>query len=326
MTEDDIADVEIAAAYLSRVAEPGNSAIFRLVCERGYVNAARDIRRQAVPDDVRAATAPRYRRADPVADLEAASRTGIQLLTPAHPGWPHFAFAAFHSWMKRHRPKGTIALNEPGASDEVVGRDVMTPPLALWVQGDFDLTPTGIRSIAVVGSRAATAYGDHVASDFGYSLACSDVQVISGGAYGIDAAAARGALAADGRTVLVSAGGLDRPYPSGNSKLYERTLEHGSLISEHPPGSSPRRHRFLSRNRIIAALGSAVLVVEAAARSGALNTARCARELGRPVLGVPGPVTSALSVGVHELLRRDDLPAHLVTSAADVLAYCASPD
>jgi DNA processing protein len=165
-----------------------------------------------------------------------------------------------------------------------------------------------------------------VASDFGYGLAQRDVVVVSGGAYGIDAAAHRGALAADGVSVLVSAGGLDRPYPTGNRSLYDRTAEQGLLISERPPGSAPHRQRFLSRNRLIAALGSATLLVEAAGRSGALNTAGYARDLGRPVLAVPGPITSAMSVGCHAQLQRDDEPAHLVTSVADIACYCGSLD
>jgi DNA processing protein len=153
-----------------------------------------------------------------------------------------------------------------------------------------------------------------------------DIAVVSGGAYGIDAAAHRGVLAADGVSVLVSAGGLDRPYPSGNHRLYDRTAESGLLISERPPGNAPHRQRFLSRNRLIAAFGSATLLVEAAARSGALNTAGHARDLGRPVLAVPGPITSAMSVGCHNQLKRDDDPARVVTSVGDVLSYCGSLD
>jgi DNA processing protein len=190
------------------------------------------------------------------------------------------------------------------------------------VRGDGTLRSVGVRAIAVVGSRAATGYGEQLATDLGYQLARRQVVVVSGGAYGIDAAAHRGVLAADGISVLVSAGGLDRPYPSGNRILYERTAERGLLVSERPPGSAPHRQRFLSRNRIIAALGTATVVVEAGARSGALNSAGYARDLGRPVLAVPGPVTSAMSVGCHRLLQRVEEPAHLVTGVDDVLGFC----
>lgn len=172
----------------------------------------------------------------------------------------------------------------------------------------------------MVGARAATAYGEHVAADLGYGMARHDVTVVSGGAFGIDAAAHRGALAAGGRTVLVSAGGLDRAYPLAHAGLFEQVASEGLLISESPPGAAPHRHRFLSRNRIIAALSTGTVVIEAARRSGALNTAAHCVALGRPLMAVPGPVTSALSAGCHDLLGRDRDPALLVTGVDDVLA------
>jgi DNA processing protein len=146
------------------------------------------------------------------------------------------------------------------------------------------------------------------------------VEIVSGGAYGIDAAAHRAALAAEGVTVLVSAGGLDRAYPPGNARLFDRVAESGLLVSESPPGCAPQRRRFLTRNRLIAAFATGVVVVEAAARSGATNTAGHCITLGRPLMAVPGPVTSPMSVGCHQLLRRVEAPALLVTSVDDVLA------
>jgi DNA processing protein len=146
------------------------------------------------------------------------------------------------------------------------------------------------------------------------------VLVVSGGAYGIDVVAHRAALAAAGHTVLVSAGGLDRPYPSTHAGLFAETAESGLLVSESPPGAAPHRHRFLTRNRLIAALSTATVVIEAASRSGALNTAAHARALSRVVMAVPGPVTSAMSAGCHQLLQRDPDPAVLVTNVDDVLA------
>lgn len=143
--------------------------------------------------------------------------------------------------------------------------------------------------------------------------------MVSGGAFGIDGAAHRGALAAQAPTVAVLSCGVDRPYPAAHGALFDRIAATGLLLSEWPPGSAPLRHRFLVRNRLIAALTRGTVVVEAAARSGALATARRAQELDRPVLVVPGPVTSALSVGCHELLREAELGARLVTSAAHVL-------
>ena len=141
--------------------------------------------------------------------------------------------------------------------------------------------------------------------------------VVSGGAYGIDAAAHHAAMVAGGITVAVLAGGVDVPYPRGNASLLARITETGLLVSEVPPGGTPWRQRFLSRNRLIAAMSAATVIVEAGLRSGALNTARHARRLGRPLLGVPGPVTSALSAGVHAMLREHP-EARLVTDAAEV--------
>jgi DNA processing protein len=157
-----------------------------------------------------------------------------------------------------------------------------------------------------------------VTGELAFGLARREMTVVSGGAFGIDAAAHRGALGAEGVTVLVSAGGIDRPYPAGNAHLYERTAECGLLVSESPPGAAPHRRRFLTRNRLIAAFATGTVVVEAARRSGALNTAHHCRSLGRPLMAVPGPVTSAMSVGCHELLRNHP-DATLVTEAAHVL-------
>jgi DNA processing protein len=201
----------------------------------------------------------------------------------------------------------------------------LVPPLALWVRGTAELSTLGVRSVGVVGARAATAYGDHVARDLAFGLARAGVVVVSGGAYGIDAAAHTAALAAGGCTVLVSAGGLDRPYPASHARLYEKVAESGLLLSESPPGCVPQRHRFLSRNRLIAALSTGVVIVEAALRSGAANTASHAAALGRVVMAVPGPITSPMSAGCHRLLRLQPTPATLVTSVDDVLAMVGSP-
>jgi DNA processing protein len=183
------------------------------------------------------------------------------------------------------------------------------------VRGCADLAGLLSRSIALVGSRAASDYGEHVASEMAGGLADLRFVVLSGGAYGIDAAAHRGALAADGATVVVLAGGVDRSYPAGNATLIERAIEAGAVISEVPPGSVPSRSRFLTRNRLIAAATGATVVVEAAHRSGALNTANHASRLFRPLGAVPGPVTSVSSAGCHQLIRAG--AAVCVTNAAE---------
>ncbi len=196
-------------------------------------------------------------------------------------------------------------------------------PLVLWLRGAADLRLTCVNSVAVVGSRAATGYGEHVAIEMAAVLAEHGVGVVSGGAYGIDAGAHRGAMAAGGDTVAVLAGGLSFGYPQGNRGLFTSIADQGVLVSECPPDAGPTRPGFLVRNRIIAALSRGVVVVEAALRSGALNSAKHARELCRPVVAVPGPVTSEYSAGCHELIR--DYGAMLVTCGADVLSHVALP-
>ena len=200
----------------------------------------------------------------------------------------------------------------------------LIPPLALWARGSGDLSHAAVRAVAIVGSRSASSYGEHVTAELAFGLARQDVVVVSGGAFGIDATAHRSALAAEGSTTIVSASGIDRPYPSSNATLFERAEVGGLVVSESPPGSAPHRHRFLTRNRLIAALSAGTVVTEAAARSGALNTAAHCTRLGRPLMAVPGPVTSAMSAGCHRLLRQDPTPALLVTSVVDVLAVVGS--
>ena len=196
-------------------------------------------------------------------------------------------------------------------------------PLLLWLRGTADLRLTCVNSVAIVGSRAATGYGQHVAIELAAVLAEKGVGLVSGGAYGIDASAHRGALAAEGVTVAVLAGGLEFGYPRGHSELFAAIAAQGVLVSECPPDRGPTRPGFLIRNRIIAALTRGTVVVEAAVRSGALNTARHARELCRPVMAVPGPVTSEQSAGCHELIR--DYGAMCVTCASDVADHVALP-
>ncbi|MBV9593655.1 MAG: DNA-protecting protein DprA [Actinobacteria bacterium] len=292
---------------MSRVAEPGHWALWRFVEQYGPIDAVRAIVAGTVPDDVAAVTAARRDRTDPDADLDVAARHGIRLLVPESARWPTTAFAALQR-----------AATAAGAARRVELMAMATPPLALWVKGSLD-EALPVRSVAIVGSRSSTAYGDAVAAELAFGLARRGVVVISGGAFGIDAAAHRAALAAEGATVIVSAGGLDRPYPAAHANLFERVAHAGALISESPPGTAPQRHRFLSRNRLIAALAGGTVVVEAALRSGALNTAAHCVNQGRPLMVVPGPVTSGRSAGCHALLRREGYSALLVESVDDVI-------
>lgn len=286
-----------AWAYLSRVAEPPRADLAALVARVGPVEAADRIRRGAVDPELAQHTEARREIDLAVADLDLLARRGGRLITPGEDEWPVLAFAAFG---------GTTATGKPDCR----------PPMVLWVLGPARLDEAAERATAIVGTRAATAYGELVAADLAAGLAERDVAVVSGGAYGIDGAAHRAALAAEGTTLAVLAGGIDVPYPAGHSALLHRIGAHGLLVTEYPPGVRPVRYRFLTRNRLVAALAGATVVVEAGLRSGAANTAAWARALGRPVAAVPGPVTSAASAGCHVLLRGG---AELVTRADEVL-------
>jgi DNA processing protein len=285
-----------AWAYLSRVLEAPCSELAALVTRFGPVEAADRIGRGAVGDDLARRTIARRDIDCAADDLELLHRRGGRLVTPDDDEWPGLAFAAFTGAPVRAKPQGCA-------------------PLALWVIGPLRLDDVAERAVAIVGTRACTAYGEYVAADLSAGLAEHDVAVVSGGAYGIDGAAHRAALAADGVTVAVLAGGVDVLYPAGHSALLHRVATHGLLVSEYPPGVRPARHRFLTRNRLVAALSGATVVVEAGIRSGAASTAAWARALGRVVCAVPGPITSAASTGCHILLQAG---AELVTRADEV--------
>lgn len=217
----------------------------------------------------------------------AALRAGAALLLPGDEDWP-------------------TAASDLGAH----------APVVLWVRGSAGLLSQTHRAVSVVGARAATPYGEHMARELAGDLALRGHPIVSGGAYGIDGAAHRAALGVGGETVAFLAGGADRLYPSGHTRLLTEITARGALVSEVPCGTAPTKWRFLARNRLIGALSAATVVVEAGRRSGSLNTAGHAAALGRPLGAVPGPVTSAASAGCHRLLREYD--ARCVTSAEDV--------
>lgn len=190
-------------------------------------------------------------------------------------------------------------------------------PIGLWVRGERSLAGVTATAVALVGSRASTAYGDRVSADLGAALAAEGVTVVSGGAYGIDAAAHRGAIAENGPTVAVLAGGLDEFYPRAHANLLGEVASYGAVVSEVPPGEHPTRKRFLVRNRLIAALAAGTVVVEAGVRSGARNTVTWANACGRVVMAVPGPIGNPTSYTPHRLIREGE--AVLVTGLADVM-------
>ena len=285
-----------ALAYLSRVVEPPCPQLTALVARVGPVEAADRVKRRAIDEQLLRLTEARHEIDSAARDLAVLERLGGRLVTAADAEWPLLAFTAF-AGVDTKRPEAH-------------------PPLALWVTGPARLDEVAERAAAIVGTRAATAYGEHVAAELAAGLAERDVAVVSGGAYGIDGAAHRAALAADGFTVAVLSGGVDVSYPAGHAALFHRIGEQGLIVTEYPPGLRPQRHRFLTRNRLVAALSGATVVVEAGARSGAANTAAWARALGRGVCAVPGPVTSSASVGCHVLLRAG---ATVVTRADEII-------
>jgi DNA processing protein len=289
---------------LTRAVEPGRPAVVDLVDRVGPVEAMHLLRVGAAGEAGLAAARRAGDRAED--DLAAAQALGVRLVTPEDDEWPDLPLHQLRLAYDRERP---------GPRGEDVA---LTPPLALWVLGPAAVDEAFARAVAVVGSRSATPYGEHVAARFGYELAGRSWTVVSGGAYGIDGAAHRGALSADGLTVAVVAGGLASPYPRGHAVLFDRIRRDGLLVSEWPPDASPQRHRFLVRNRLIAGLTAGTVIVEAGLRSGALATARQALRAGRTVMGVPGPVTSGESAGVHQLLRTRE-EVRLVTRAAEVV-------
>lgn len=272
-----------ARAAWSRIAEPGDVTAARLVAARGPVQALADVAAASHPGLAR--FLPRLEQLDVDQDLEVARRLGARVVCPEDEEWP-------------------TGLD-----------DLDCPPHCLWVRGDARLAEVCARSVAVVGARSATAYGEMVATEMAAGLGERGFTVVSGAAFGIDAAAHRGALALGSTTLAVLAGGVDRPYPSAHARLIDRIREVGAVLSEVPPGAAPTRSRFLQRNRMIATMTQGTVVVEAGLRSGSLNTARTAAEHHRVVACVPGPVTSMMSAGCHETVRAGI--AVLVTDAAE---------
>ncbi|MFD9958511.1 DNA-processing protein DprA [Amycolatopsis sp. NPDC058986] len=288
-----------ARAYLLRVAEPPAPGLVEFVGAHGPVVAAERVRRGDCPPKIREETSARREHDLVERDLAWAAGTGARLVIPEDEEWP--------AW-----PLHSLSV--------AAGRGVQgsSPPLALWVRGDLSLADVAGGAVAIVGARAATSYGEHWATELAYGLATRGMAVFSGAAYGVDGAAHRGALTAGGPTVAVLGCALDAGYPAGHVSLLNRiTANGGAVVSEYPPGTPPARHRFLVRNRLIAALTEGTVVIEAGRRSGARNTAGTAGALGKVVMALPGPVSSAMSVGCHTLIRESY--ATLIASVDDIV-------
>lgn len=226
-----------------------------------------------------------------------------RLIIPDHAEWPTAQLAV--------PPVPTAA------EDTSTGIPNIAPPSALWLRGTGRLDQLTDRAVAIIGTRSATPYGMHVAADLAHGLAARGWTVLAGGSFGIESAAHRGALAAEGRTVAVLGSGLDRLYPSAHEALFRRIRAGGLLVTEQPPDAVMTRSRAIARDRLLAALATVVVVVEALPRGTCMRIAAHAEAYGRRLFAVPGPVTSLASAGCHQILRTGR--AELVTNAADVL-------
>lgn len=291
-----VTDDRNARIALALASEPGDRVTGRLISEHGAVETLRLVTVSRLPKGLggaenrewRKRVAPRLSEPSLRRAIDLGDRLGLTVLTPDDAHWP------------------------TGLAD--LGH---AAPIILWARGDTALFVAPVQHrVALVGARAATGYGEHVAAETAADLVCTGTQIVSGAAYGIDVAAHRATLAAGGSTIAVLAGGLDRYYPAGNDELIRRISERGALLGEIPPGGPPTRFRFLQRNRLIAALSAATVVVEAGWTSGSTNTASHAAGLRRAVAAFPGPVTSAASAGCHRLIREG--VASLVTSVGDI--------
>lgn len=287
---------------LSLVCEPGDARLPELLADHDAASVLAALQRgrrlagvPAWPD----AWVERARTVDSRVERaeETAEAAGLRWIHPGHPGWPH-------------------QLDDLDHVESLHG--VTGAPLGLWLRGRGGTGQLRGASVAVVGARDCTPYGAEVASEIAADAADAGITVVSGAAFGIDAAGHRGALALDRATVAVLACGADVDYPKAHAALLSRIAEVGLVVSEQAPGRTPTKARFLSRNRIIAGLASGTVVVEARRRSGSLNTLHWADRLGRPTMAVPGPVLSQQSGGTHQAVR--DGKAVLVTNGAEVLA------
>lgn len=296
-------DPRLALMLLSSMVEPGDAELDDLLEEIGPIEAVKRLWEGEVPERLQRITSAHVScTPDPAAraaDIASATKEcGARVLIPGDAEWPD-------------QLRDLMLVCD---ADEPHVR----PPRCLWVRGEQDLARLCRRSVSIVGARAATEYGQHLADDLAADLAEAGWTIVSGGAFGIDRAAHLGAMARGGATVSVLACGVELPYPKGNHSMFNLIAERGLILSEWPPGTDVMKHRFLTRNRVIAALTSGTIVIEAAHRSGARNTARYAAELGRVLMFTPGPVTSSMSAGAHQLAR-EPWEARLVTRAEEVI-------
>ena len=280
-------DVKVARAVLFASIEGGSTFWSQEIESHGPIHVYEKARSGGYFSAKSIKVVQRIQEANPDQILSSIQAHGGQLLTPEDNNWP-------------------VGLD-----------DLAVPPIALVVKGLPEVLRE--RSLAIVGTRNPTNYGARIASDFAAGFVDREWAIVSGGAYGIDSAAHKGALIAEGITIAVVAAGIDINYPAGNARLFSEIADSGAIVSEVMPGVHAIPARFLTRNRIIAALSQSTLVVEAAFRSGSLRTARDAAELMRPVMAIPGPINSPTSEGCHRLIG--ERAAEIVTSVADAVEF-----
>lgn len=286
----------LARVSLSHAVEPGDPRLLALVAQMGAVEVLAALRKEARRLDAGAGLASRLDGVDAAARLDRAEARGLRFLIPGDSEWP-------------------TQLGSLDHAGDNCGRG--RTPLGLWARGTGHLGDLTARSVAIVGSRSATHYGATLAAEISFTTSVAGWTTVSGAAFGIDQAAHRGALTVPAPTVAVLASGADRAYPVAHRELLDAIAATGVVVSEAPPGAAPTKVRFLARNRLIAALATGTVVVEAAIRSGALNTATWTERLSRVLMGVPGPTTSEPSAGVHQMIRSRG--ALLVTRGEEVL-------
>lgn len=274
-----------AYAWLTRAVEPGHRDLWVYLKTFGAIDVARELHAGAAPAQLQALVGRRAAIDHAMDDLDAARRLGARLVTPADDEWPQARAVTMQHAM-------------------AAGAERVVPPYALWVRG-HELAPLLEKAVAIVGARACSDYGRYVTTQIAGGCAERGYTIVSGGALGIDGFAHRAALAADGRTVAVLAGGVDKLYPAEHARLLCQVADSGAIITEYPPGSENYKHRFLTRNRLVAGLSLGTVVVEAGRRSGARATAARCRDADLPLMVVPGPVTAAGSQGCLQLLREE---------------------
>ncbi|WP_333618496.1 DNA-processing protein DprA [Dietzia sp.] len=317
----DPAVLERAWVYLNAVAERPSAAMWDAIDTYGPVEAVERIRTRNLRSDpvLDRQTEARAETIDPGELLHRAAEAGARFIHPGRPDWPEYALSALDRPRVLRDRLGSEGSDDNGRRKKVAAElaTLSLIPTGLWVRGGpAELALVSAPVLAIVGTRSASQYGRSVAGELAAAAVGVDAIVLSGGALGIDVAAHNAALAAGGETAAVLARGVDQFYPSANAGTLSRAAESAGVLSEYPPGTGVTRYRFLDRNRLIAALSGATVVVEAAARSGALSTARWAGALERPIAAVPGSIHSRGSVGCNALIR--DHRAIAITSAAEV--------